>query len=135
MTFPKIQALGITQEGAATRWKATGYVDGVGGLEAWGTSLIGAMEALHALAAQRVAQREKEASRSGATCIAYGADGTLCRAPACILDHQRGGMVCLQHVPADVAEEITLYINIGTVEGRIDNHGEVYTWRLEDPRC
>jgi hypothetical protein len=27
---PKIQALGITQEGSPTRWKATGYVDGVG---------------------------------------------------------------------------------------------------------
>jgi hypothetical protein len=53
---PEIQALWVTQEGAPTRWKATGYVDGVGWLEAWGTSLIGAMEALHVLAAQRVAQ-------------------------------------------------------------------------------
>jgi hypothetical protein len=60
MTSPKIQALGITQEGAPTRWKATGYVDGVGWLEAWGTSLIGAMEALQVLAAQRVAQQEQE---------------------------------------------------------------------------
>jgi hypothetical protein len=41
MTPPKIQALGVTQEGAPTRWKATGYVDGVGWLEAWGTSLPG----------------------------------------------------------------------------------------------
>jgi hypothetical protein len=40
---------------APTRWKATGYVDGVGWLDAWGTSLIAAMEALQALAAQRVA--------------------------------------------------------------------------------
>jgi hypothetical protein len=60
MTSPKIQALGITQEGAPTRWKATGYVDGVDWLEAWGTSLIGAMEALQVLAAQRVAQQEQE---------------------------------------------------------------------------
>ena len=60
MTSAKIQALGITQEGAPTRWKATGYVDGVGWLEAWGTSLIGAMEALQVLAAQRVAQQEQE---------------------------------------------------------------------------
>jgi hypothetical protein len=51
MTPPKIQALGITQEWSATRWKATGDVDGIGWLEAWGTSLIGAMEALRALAA------------------------------------------------------------------------------------
>jgi hypothetical protein len=41
---------------------------------------------------------------TGARCIAYQDDGTLCRAPASILDHQRGGMVCLQHVPADVAK-------------------------------
>jgi hypothetical protein len=31
------------------------------------------------------------------TCIAYQADGTLCRAPASILDRQRGGMVCNAH--------------------------------------
>jgi hypothetical protein len=60
MTTPKIQALGITQQGSTTRWKASGYVDGVGWLEACGTTLIEAMEALQALAAQRVAQREEE---------------------------------------------------------------------------
>jgi hypothetical protein len=57
---PKIQALGITQEGSPTRWKARGHVEGVGWLEAWGTSLLGAMEALKALAAQRVAEQEQE---------------------------------------------------------------------------
>ena len=31
------------------------------------------------------------------TCIAYWEDGTLCRAPARILDDQRGGMVCLDY--------------------------------------
>jgi hypothetical protein len=56
MTPPKIQALGITQEGSPTRWRATGYVEGVGWLEVWGTSLIGAMETLQALAAQRMAE-------------------------------------------------------------------------------
>jgi hypothetical protein len=50
MTAPKIQALGITQQGSSTRWKATGYVEGMGWLEAWGTTLIAAMEALQALA-------------------------------------------------------------------------------------
>ena len=54
---PKIQALGITQHWSPTRWRATGYVDGVGWLEAWGTSLIEAMEALQALAAQQVAEQ------------------------------------------------------------------------------
>jgi hypothetical protein len=58
--MPKIQALGITQEGASTRWRATGHVEGIGWLEAWGTSLIGAMEALQALAAQRVAEAAEE---------------------------------------------------------------------------
>ena len=43
---------------------------------------------------------------SGSPCIASRDDGTLCRAPASILDHQRGGLVCLQHVPEDVAEEM-----------------------------
>ncbi len=56
MTPPKIQALGITQEGAPTRWKATGFVEGIGWLEAWGTSLPTALEALQALATRRVAE-------------------------------------------------------------------------------
>jgi hypothetical protein len=34
MTMPKIQALAITQQWSTTRWKATGYVDGMGQLEA-----------------------------------------------------------------------------------------------------
>jgi hypothetical protein len=59
MTPPKIQALDITQEGTPTRWKATSYVDGVGWLEAWGTSMIEAVEAWQALAAQRVVQQEQ----------------------------------------------------------------------------
>jgi hypothetical protein len=60
MTTPKIQALGITQQWSTTRWRATGYVEGMGWLEAWGTSLIEAMEALQALAAQRIAEQEQE---------------------------------------------------------------------------
>jgi hypothetical protein len=40
------------------RWHATGYVEGLGWLEAWGTSLVTAMEALQQLAAQRVAELE-----------------------------------------------------------------------------
>jgi hypothetical protein len=53
MTPPKIQGLGITQEGAPTRWQATGFVEGIGWLAAWGPSLITALEALQALAARR----------------------------------------------------------------------------------
>ena len=60
MTPPTIKALGIVQDGAPTRWRARGYVEGVGWLEAWGPSLIGAMAALQALAAQRVAQHEED---------------------------------------------------------------------------
>ena len=60
MTPPTIQALGITQQWSTTNWKATGHVDGVGWLEAWGTSLIEAMEALQALATERVAEKEQE---------------------------------------------------------------------------
>jgi hypothetical protein len=58
MTSPKIKALGITQDWSATRWKATGYVEGVGWLEAWGPSLVDAMHALQALAAERLAERK-----------------------------------------------------------------------------
>jgi hypothetical protein len=53
---PPIQALGITQEWAGTSWKATGYVEGVGWLAAWGPSLITAMETRQALAGGRVAE-------------------------------------------------------------------------------
>jgi hypothetical protein len=60
MTTPKIQALGIVQQGSPSRWKARGYVEGIGWLEARGRTLIEAMEALQALAAQRVAEREEE---------------------------------------------------------------------------
>jgi hypothetical protein len=60
MTPPMIQALGITQEWSTTSWRATGYVEGVGWLEAWGTSLIGAMEALQALATQRAAVEDQD---------------------------------------------------------------------------
>jgi len=60
MSMPKIQALGITQEGSSTRWKATGYVEGMGWLEAWGKSLVAAMEALQAEAARRLATPSEE---------------------------------------------------------------------------
>ena len=40
MNTPKIQALGIVQQGSPSRWKARGYVEGIGWLEARGTSLI-----------------------------------------------------------------------------------------------
>jgi hypothetical protein len=60
MTTPEIQTLGITQEGSPTRWKASGSVDGVGSLEAWGTSLVDAMEVVHTLAAQCVAEHKED---------------------------------------------------------------------------
>jgi hypothetical protein len=65
MTTPKIQALGIRQLWSPTSWHASGYVEGVGGLDAWGTSLIDAMEALQALATQRVAAQEQEDPQGG----------------------------------------------------------------------
>jgi hypothetical protein len=52
----KSKGLGVTQEGAPTRWKATGYVEGIGWLEGWGTSLVTALEALQALARHGVAE-------------------------------------------------------------------------------
>jgi hypothetical protein len=60
MTSPKIQSLGIVQEPWSRRWKAIGYVDSVGWLEALRRTLIEAMEALQALAAKRVAEQGDE---------------------------------------------------------------------------
>jgi hypothetical protein len=64
MTTPEIQAPGITQDTFSGRWKARGYVEGIGWLEAWAESLVAAMEALQRLVAQRVAEaaevREEE---------------------------------------------------------------------------
>jgi hypothetical protein len=56
---PEIQALSITQEGAPTSWRARGYVEGLGWLEAWGTDLPTALAALQALATQRVAEADE----------------------------------------------------------------------------
>jgi hypothetical protein len=50
MTPPEIQALGISRQWSTTDWKAAGYAEGMDWLEAWGASLIAAMEALRALA-------------------------------------------------------------------------------------
>jgi hypothetical protein len=36
-------------------------------------------------------------------CIAYRADGRVCREPARLVDRQRGGLVCAAHVPAAAA--------------------------------
>jgi hypothetical protein len=58
MNTPEIQALGIAQDNFTTCWKTRGYVDGIGWLEAWGTSLIAAMEVFQALAAQRSAEQD-----------------------------------------------------------------------------
>jgi hypothetical protein len=56
MTPPTIKALGVIQEWSGTSWRATGYVEGVGWLAAWGSSLITALAALQALAARRVTE-------------------------------------------------------------------------------
>ena len=36
-------------------------------------------------------------------CIAYGADGRRCGAPAVLVDEQRGGLVCYDHAPEAAA--------------------------------
>ena len=52
MNTPEIRALGIVQDSYTMRWKARGEVEGVGWLEAWGSTLVEAMEALQAKARQ-----------------------------------------------------------------------------------
>jgi hypothetical protein len=60
MGIPEIRALGIVQDGFTMHWKARGEVEGIGWLEAWESSLVEAMEALQALAAQRIAEQAAE---------------------------------------------------------------------------
>jgi hypothetical protein len=60
MSTPKIHGLGITQDGFTMRWKASGDVEGVGWLEAWGDTLLEAMETLRRHAAERVAERQPQ---------------------------------------------------------------------------
>jgi hypothetical protein len=51
MPPPTIEALAIRQRWSPIDWQASGYVEGIGWLEAYGRSLIDALEALQALAA------------------------------------------------------------------------------------
>jgi hypothetical protein len=60
METPNIRGLGIIQDGFSRRWKATGAVEGVGWLEAWGATLVEAMEALQARAAKIVTEKRTE---------------------------------------------------------------------------
>jgi hypothetical protein len=60
MSTPKIRGLGITQDGFTMRWKASGDVEGIGWQEAWGNTLIEAMEALQRHAAELVAERQAQ---------------------------------------------------------------------------
>jgi hypothetical protein len=57
MSTPKIRGLGITQDGFSRRWNVSGDVEGIAWLEAWGDTLLEAMEPLRRHAAERVAER------------------------------------------------------------------------------
>jgi hypothetical protein len=58
MILPTIKGIGITQQRSATSWKATGEVESIGWLEAWNISLIEALEAIQALAAQYITEQQ-----------------------------------------------------------------------------
>jgi hypothetical protein len=60
VSTPKIRGLGIVQDGFTKRWRATGEVEGLGWLEAWGSTLIEAMETLQALAAKMEGEKDTE---------------------------------------------------------------------------
>ena len=60
MSTPKIRGLGIIQDGFTKRWKATGEVEGLGWLEAWGATLGEAMEALQMEAARMAMEQGTE---------------------------------------------------------------------------
>jgi hypothetical protein len=58
--LPKIQALGIVQDGPPNRWKATGFVKGIGWLEARGTTMMEAIDALHTRVEKIVSEKATE---------------------------------------------------------------------------
>jgi hypothetical protein len=60
MNSPKIQGLGIVQDGFTMLWKATGSVEGIGWMEASGATLVEAMEALRKRATEMVMAKEGE---------------------------------------------------------------------------
>jgi len=60
MNAPNIQGLGVVRDGFTKCWKATGEVEGVGWLEAWGSTLVEAMEALQAKAAKVTAEQRPQ---------------------------------------------------------------------------
>jgi hypothetical protein len=66
MGTPEIRALGIVQDGFTMRWKARGEVEGVGWLEAWGNTLVEAMEALQAKAATVIAEKGPQKAEADA---------------------------------------------------------------------
>jgi hypothetical protein len=60
MSTPNIRGLGIIQDGFTKRWKATGEVEGLGWLEAWGATLGEAMKALQMEAARMAMEKGTE---------------------------------------------------------------------------
>jgi hypothetical protein len=64
LNTPKIRGLGVVQDGAPTRWNATGAVEGLGRLETWGTSLVDALTALQTRAAEMAREQGTAAEHS-----------------------------------------------------------------------
>jgi hypothetical protein len=59
METPNIRGLGIVPDRFSGRWKATGYIEHMGWIEAWGATLVEAMEALQTRAARCVAEQSQ----------------------------------------------------------------------------
>jgi hypothetical protein len=60
------RALGIVQDNFTMRWKARGELEGIGWLEAWGNTLVEAMEALQAKAATVIAAKGQQKAEADA---------------------------------------------------------------------
>jgi hypothetical protein len=73
---------------------------------------------------------EEKYAMSLSSCIAYRDDGTRCRAPATILDWQRGGLVCRDHVPLEVRAAQSQAEAYGSAHANLEHQGQRYTWRL-----
>ena len=65
-----------------------------------------------------------------ALCIAHHPDGRRCRAPASVLDCQRGGPVCRDHVPLAIAAAISEEAAYGSAHADPEHQGRRYLWRV-----
>jgi hypothetical protein len=64
MRTPNIRGLGVVQDSFTMRWKATGEVEDISWLEAWGSTMVEALEALQTRVATLMAEKRPQEEES-----------------------------------------------------------------------